>query len=60
MARRVAYHQAMSRDNELLQVVTVYESGVTRQQIEKESRYTKRHALLAKRGKKYKYVENTR
>lgn len=49
MARRVVETNAVSLDRELLQVLVIYEEGVSKQDIRKESLLTKKHAVLYKK-----------
>ncbi|MEH7521988.1 hypothetical protein V7149_01695 [Bacillus sp. JJ1503] len=49
MARRVVEANGVSLDRELLQVLVIYEEGVSKQDIRKESRLTKKHAVLYKK-----------
>ncbi|MGG3677510.1 hypothetical protein ABEU95_12535 [Heyndrickxia faecalis] len=53
MPRRVVEHLAKSRDHEELLVVTVFEEGLNKERIRKESIFSKKHAVLVKRGEKY-------
>jgi hypothetical protein len=56
--RRVTIHKGLSYDREELQIITVWEEGISRKQIKNFNKFTKKHALLARRGKGYKYVGN--
>ncbi|WP_200886096.1 hypothetical protein [Heyndrickxia ginsengihumi] len=53
MTRRVIEHKAFSHDREELLVVTVFEEGVSKQEVRKENPYTKRHGVLVRFGDKY-------
>jgi hypothetical protein len=56
MIRRVASHLARTNDNELLQVVTVFEEGIRKQDVNKLNQYCKTHAFLTHRRKKFKFI----
>jgi len=53
MTRRVVEHRALSKDREELMVITVFEEGLNKEQVRKESIFSKRHAVLVKRDGKY-------
>jgi hypothetical protein len=53
VTRRVVEHRALSKDREELIVVTVYEEGMNKERIRKESAFSKKHAVLVKRDGKY-------
>lgn len=55
MTRRVTLHQARSKDGESLQIITVFESGVKKEQVKLENRYSKRHEVLVPIGDSYDY-----
>lgn len=55
MARRVVVTKAVSLDCEVLQVLTVYEEGLGKQEVRKENPYSKQHGVLYPRGKRYEY-----
>lgn len=44
--RRVTEHKAKTVDNELLQVATIWEQGMTKEKIKKELPYSKKHHVL--------------
>jgi hypothetical protein len=46
LIRRVSTHLARTNDNEMLQVVTVYEEGVNKEQAKKNSEFCKTHEVL--------------
>lgn len=50
MTRQVTEHKFKTIDNEFLQVITVYEPGVNKEQVKKINRYSKRHHVLIKRS----------
>ncbi|MGG3706980.1 hypothetical protein [Heyndrickxia coagulans] len=53
MTRRVTEHRAISHDREELMVITVFEEGLNKEQVRKESIFSKKHAVLVKHGEKY-------
>ncbi|KYC72308.1 hypothetical protein B4099_3670 [Heyndrickxia coagulans] len=53
MTRRVVEHRALSKDREELVVITVYEEGLNKERIRKDSIFSKKHAVLVKRDGKY-------
>lgn len=57
MTRRVIHHKAINFDNEVLQVITIYEEGVCKSKIkiDEPNAFTKRHDVLVKRGDKYEF-----
>lgn len=55
VARRVVVTKAVSLDREVLQVLTVYEEGLGKQEVRKENPYSKKHGVLYPRGKSYEY-----
>ncbi|SPU10995.1 Uncharacterised protein [Niallia circulans] len=55
MTRRVVTHHGISRDNEPLTVITIYEPKVNKEQIKKLSPYCKTHQVLIKTGKSYDF-----
>lgn len=46
MVRRVVEHEALSVDREKLIVVTIYEPGISKEQVKKFNRFSKRHDVL--------------
>jgi hypothetical protein len=56
MIRRVSTHQARTNDNELLTVVTVFEPGIRKQDVNRLNQYCKTHAFLTDRRKKFKWI----
>lgn len=44
--RRVTEHKVKTVDNEFLQVVTIWEQGMTKEKIKKELPYSKKHHVL--------------
>lgn len=46
MIRRYTEHTRISSDRERLLVITVYESGVNKEQIKQENRFTKKHGKV--------------
>jgi len=46
MVRRVTQHRAKTVDNEFLQVITIWEPGVNKEQVKKMLPFTKRHHVL--------------
>jgi hypothetical protein len=57
MIRRVSTHLARTNDNELLQVITCYEEGIRKKDVQKMNTYCKTHSYLASRRKKFKLIE---
>jgi hypothetical protein len=57
MIRRVSEHQARTNDNEILQVITVYEPGIRKKDVQKMNTYCKTHSYLASRRKKFKFID---
>lgn len=55
MIRRVTHHKKMSKDGEMLSIITVYEQGVNREIIKNNSPYCKKHHVLVKNGNSYEY-----
>lgn len=53
MVRRVTIHKARTIDGELLPVITIYETGVTKEQIKRLNKYTKQHFLLVQNENSY-------
>ena len=46
MVRRVTQYRAKTVDNEFLQVITVWEPGVSKEQVKKMLPFSKRHNVL--------------
>lgn len=46
MVRRVVQHIAKSIDNEKLLVVTIYETGINKEQIKRLNEFSKKHEVL--------------
>jgi hypothetical protein len=57
MMRRISEHLARTNDNELLQVVVCYESGIKKKDVRKMNTYCKTHSYLASRRKKFKFID---
>lgn len=57
MVRRVTSHYGRSKDGEQLQIVVCYEPGVTKEQVKKENRYSKKHQVLVGDGHFYRYKQ---
>lgn len=55
MARRVVETNAVSFDREKLQVLVIYEEGVSKQDIRKENPYSKKHGVLYKASGAYEF-----
>ncbi|WP_102274066.1 MULTISPECIES: hypothetical protein [Cytobacillus] len=55
MARRVVETNAASLDRELLQVIVIYEEGVSKQDIRKENPYSKKHGVLYQAAGAYEF-----
>ena len=55
MTRKMTEHKAMSPDRELLQVVTIFEEGTPRKEIDRLNPYTKRFKVLRKKNGRYKF-----
>jgi hypothetical protein len=54
--RRVVEHQYRTSESDLLQVVTVFEEGLSKEDIKKENRYSKHHQVLV-RDKDFYYFK---
>lgn len=52
------YHRAKSSEHEELQVVTVFEEGINKEEIKQINRNTKRYDTLIKKGQSYTYLKN--
>lgn len=55
MTRRVVTHHGISKDNEPLTVITIYETKLNKEQIKKLTPYSKTHQVLIKSGDSYDY-----
>lgn len=55
MIRRVVEHAATSKDREKLKIITVYESGINKEQVKEMNQYTKKHGVLIQRSGKYEF-----
>lgn len=55
MTRRVVETSAVSLDREKLQVLVVYEEGISKQDIRKENPYSKKHGVLYKSSGAYEF-----
>ncbi|MGG3571073.1 hypothetical protein ABES80_01035 [Bacillus gobiensis] len=55
MSRRVVITQAATLDRETLQVITVYEEGLSKQDVRNENPYSKKHGVLYQAGGDYEY-----
>jgi hypothetical protein len=55
VSRRVVYTKGVTRDREDLVVIQVFEEGVNKEKLKKESILTKVHDVLIKRGDLYEY-----
>lgn len=53
--RRVVEHKRRSKDNERLSIITIYETGINKQTVRNESKYSKSHDVLIKQGNAYFY-----
>lgn len=53
--RRVATYSGKSIDNERLTIISIFESGVNKQQIKTESPYSIKHEVLISNGDVYRY-----
>lgn len=53
--RRVITHTARSVDKEKLTIISIYEPGVSKQQIKLDNRYSKKHEVLVSNGDSYRY-----
>ncbi|MBU5213239.1 hypothetical protein [Heyndrickxia oleronia] len=53
MTRRVVEHKYKGTDNEILQVITVFEPGINKEQIKKMNTFTKKINTLIPSGSKY-------
>ena len=56
--RRVIEHKGKSSEGEMLQIVTVFEEGLSKQEVKKLSNYTKVHDVLIKRNNLYTWKKN--
>jgi hypothetical protein len=54
--RRVMEHMATTADCELLQVITVFETGINKETIRKMNPYTKKIDLLVHNGEKFDWI----
>ncbi|WLR44524.1 hypothetical protein LC087_19345 (plasmid) [Bacillus carboniphilus] len=57
MTRRLASHKQKGPDNEILSVLTIYEEGLSKQDIKKMTPYSKKHGVLIKSGKVYEFKD---
>lgn len=55
--RRVVTHSGRSVDNEDLIIVSIFEPGISKQQIKLENRFSKRHEVLVSNGDSYRYKD---
>lgn len=53
MTRRVVEHKYKGMDNEIYQLITVYESGINKEQIKKMNTFTKKIITLIPSGSQY-------
>ncbi|MGM7685166.1 hypothetical protein ACSVDA_23975 [Cytobacillus sp. Hm23] len=44
--RQVAMHKGISNDRETLSIITIYEPGITKQQVKVENPFTKKWGVL--------------
>lgn len=56
MIRRVVAHKAVTTDMEMLQVVTVFEPGINKEQARKANEYCKKHDVLVDRDGNYEWM----
>ena len=54
--RRLTCHKKVNFEGDELLVVTLYEPGVTKEQIKKENPYSKEHDILIMVGNKFEFV----
>lgn len=57
MPRRVTEHVGKTFDGEFLQIVTVFEPGVKKQEVKKLLPYDKKHQVLVFNGCRYRYKQ---
>jgi hypothetical protein len=55
--RRVVEHQYRTNESDFLQVVTVFEEGLSKEDIKKENIYSKNHQVLIKRNDIYDFKD---
>ncbi|MBL5767996.1 hypothetical protein MXL46_08340 [Heyndrickxia sporothermodurans] len=53
MTRRVVEHKYKGTDNEVLQVITIFEEGINKQDIKKMNTFTKKFNTLIPSGNRY-------
>lgn len=59
MTRKVVEHKYKGTDNELLQVITVFEEGINKQSIKQMNPYTKKINTLIPSGNKYEWKRSS-
>lgn len=57
MSRRVTEHSGKTFDGEILQIVTVFEPGVKKQDVKRLLPYDKKHKVLVSDGSHYRYKQ---
>ena len=55
--RRVITYTGKSVDNEKLTIISIFESGINKQQIKTDNPYSKKHEVLISNGAVYRYKE---
>lgn len=55
VTRRVVTHKSKNVDNDMLTVVTIFETGCNKVKAKKEIPWSKRHQVLVKRRDKYDF-----
>ncbi|WP_445506813.1 hypothetical protein [Niallia sp. 03190] len=53
MTRRVTKHIARTTDNEDLEIITIYESGLRKEEVKRLNPYNKKHNVLIRNGDSY-------
>lgn len=55
VVRRVVETKARNFDKETLHCIIVYEPGITKEDVKRENRLSKRHYVLVSDGEKYEF-----
>lgn len=55
MVRRVVQHVAVSVDRERLTVITIYETGINKEQIKRLNEFSKKHEVLVPSDSGYEW-----
>lgn len=55
MTRQVVEHTSVSRVHGKLTVITIYENGISKEQIKRMNQYTKKHDVLIHRNGLYEF-----